>query len=74
MLKIRRSRDRLIFNMRIPTPGKDGLYIETEPRSHITLTSHGRRGVPNHRPLYCLLSILFRVTFQESKLRGTFPL
>ena len=29
MLKIRRSRDRLIFNMGIPIPGKDGLYIET---------------------------------------------
>ena len=33
MLKIRRSRDRLIFNMRIPIPGKDGLYIEMGPRS-----------------------------------------
>ena len=31
MLKIRRSRDRLIFNMGIPVPGKDGLYIETMP-------------------------------------------
>ena len=33
MLKIRRSRDRLIFNMGIPIPGKYGLYIDTEPRS-----------------------------------------
>ena len=33
MLKIRRSRDRLIFNIRIPIPGKDGLCIETGPRS-----------------------------------------
>ena len=32
MLKIRRSRDRLIFNMGIPIPGKGGLYIETGPR------------------------------------------
>ena len=32
MLKIRRSRDRLISNMGIPIPGKDGLYIETVPR------------------------------------------
>ena len=32
MLKIRRSRDRLIFNMGIPIPGKEALYIETEPR------------------------------------------
>ena len=33
MLKIRRSHDRLIFNMGIPTPGKDGLYNETWPWS-----------------------------------------
>ena len=32
MLKIRRSRDRLIFNMDIPIPGKDGFYIEMGPR------------------------------------------
>ena len=31
MLKRRRSRDRLIFNMGIPIPVKDGLYIETGP-------------------------------------------
>ena len=30
MLKIRRSRDRLIFNMGVPIPGKDGLYIDTD--------------------------------------------
>ena len=29
MLRIRRSRDRLIFNMGIPIPGEDGLHIET---------------------------------------------
>ena len=29
MLKIRRPTGRLIFNMGIPIPGKDGLYIET---------------------------------------------
>ena len=28
-LKIRRSRDRLIFNMGIPIPGRAGFYIET---------------------------------------------
>ena len=33
MLKIRGSCDRLIFNMGIPIPGKDSLYIETEPSS-----------------------------------------
>ena len=32
MLKIRRSHDRLIFNMGIFIPMKDGLYIETGPR------------------------------------------
>ena len=31
MLKIRRLNGRLIFNMGIPIPGKDGLYIETGP-------------------------------------------
>ena len=31
MLKIRRPTGRLIFNMGIPIPGKDGLYIETGP-------------------------------------------
>ena len=31
MLKIRRPNGRLIFNMEIPIPGKDGLYIETGP-------------------------------------------
>ena len=31
ILKIRRSYDRLIFNMGIPISGKDGLYIETGP-------------------------------------------
>ena len=32
MLKIRRPNGRLIFNMGIPIPGKDGLYIEMGPR------------------------------------------
>ena len=31
MLKIRRSCDRLIFNMGIPIPGKDVLYIDNGP-------------------------------------------
>ena len=34
MLKIRLSYDRLLFNMRIPIPGKDYLYIETGPLPH----------------------------------------
>ena len=38
MLKIRRSQDRLIFNIMIPIPGRDSLYIETGPCfSHNTL-------------------------------------
>ena len=32
MFKIRRSRDRLIFNIGIPIAGKDGLNIATGPR------------------------------------------
>ena len=35
MLKIRWSRDRLIFNMGIAIPGIDGLYIEAGPRSAV---------------------------------------
>ena len=35
MFQIRRSHDRLIFNMGILIPGKDGLYIETCPRLHM---------------------------------------
>ena len=35
MLKIRRSCNHLIFNMGIPIPGKDGLYIETGPSALI---------------------------------------
>ena len=35
MLKIRRPRDRLVFNMGIPIPGKDGLYTEMGPRIHL---------------------------------------
>ena len=31
MFKIRRSRDRLIFNMNFFISGKGGLYIETGP-------------------------------------------
>ena len=41
MLKIRRSHDRLIFNMGIPIPGKDGLYIETGPRCLTLLPGEG---------------------------------
>ena len=32
MIKIRRSRDRLIFNVGITIPGKDGLYTDRGPR------------------------------------------
>ena len=39
MLKIRQSRDRLIFNTGIPIPGKDGLYIKTGPRFSVSYCS-----------------------------------
>ena len=48
MLKIRRSSDRLIFNMGITMPGKDSLYIDTWPKS---------RGVYNFPP-NCLPRVL----------------
>ena len=44
VLKIRRSCDRLIFNMGIPIPGKDGLYIETGPRFPIIHISDDHDG------------------------------
>ena len=39
MLKIRRSHDRLIFNMEIPILGKNGLYIKTGPWYGISIVS-----------------------------------
>ena len=43
MLKMRRSHDRLVFNMGIPIPRKDGLYIETGPgalkKMHLKISS-----------------------------------
>ena len=42
MLKIRRPNGRLIFNMRIPIPGKDGLYIETGPWTCVNHVLHRR--------------------------------
>ena len=38
MLKIRRSRNRLIVNMGIPIPGKDILIPGRGPSEHILLT------------------------------------
>ena len=41
MLKIRQSRDNVIFNMGIPIPGKDGLYIESGPMCVIETSELG---------------------------------
>ena len=38
-VKIRRSRDRIIFNMEIPIPGYDGLYIEMGPWTTVSFIS-----------------------------------
>ena len=54
MLKIRRSHDRLIFNMRIPIPGKDDLYIETGPS---TLALELLQS--STKPLICNWSIIY---------------
>ena len=47
MLKIRRSRDRLIFNMGIPIPGKDDLYIETGPWTNTWHYDHKEHYLPD---------------------------
>ena len=39
-VKDKTSHDRLIFNLGIPIPGKDGLYIVTRPRSFLSSKSH----------------------------------
>ena len=48
IIKIRRSQDRLIFNMGIPIPRKDGLYIDTEPwwrkACYVSSSSPGQNG------------------------------
>ena len=49
MLKIRRSHDRLIFNMGISIPGKHGLYIETGPWVQLTQLTTGY--IAAHLPL-----------------------
>ena len=40
MLKLRQSRDRLVFNIGIPIPGIDGLYIEMGPRARKSWIGH----------------------------------
>ena len=70
MLKIRRPNGRLIFNMGIPIPGKDGLYIETGPCWHQQSQSMlvqvlncpqqllGRKFLPEPKLTYCQLDKL----------------
>ena len=68
MLKIRRSRDRLIFNTGIPTHGKDGLYIETGPSSfqfilnpRVKLTRYNKiRVMLSCMGQYCISAISYR--------------
>ena len=59
MLKIRWSRDCLIFNMGIPIPGEDGLYIETNPGSgrHI-LTLRGAPECDEQLPIILCICII----------------
>ena len=75
MLKIRRSHDRLIFNMGIAIPGKDGLYIETGPRSVSTCDVECARvecfNVPSltsYTLSECLQSdtIVYSISYKES--------
>ena len=58
MLMIRRSRNRLIFNMGIPIPGKDGLYIEAGPSDMEVCLSKQRDDLQNLE----ILSLLVKST------------
>ena len=76
MLNIRRSRDRLIFNMGIHIPGKNGIYIETGPMV-------SRELIIPHTPLIPLASVVFasvvgqptpygaRLWFQQASIKRT---
>ena len=67
MLKIRRSRDRLIFNMGIPIPVRRHLYTETVPRWLITLSS------PWWRHPMETFSALLAIWAGNSPVTGEFP-
>ena len=67
MLKIRRSRDRLHFNMEITIPGKDGLYIETGAQQ----ASQHHNPMP-FDPMYICVCVLFQSP--GSVARSTYPI
>ena len=75
MLKIRRSCDR-IFNMGIPIPGKDGLYIETGLRwpafpQGPYANDHGR--VPNYTaPAFYQIILCNRTSYLINRVYGSF--
>ena len=62
MLKIRRSCDRLIFNMGIPIPGKDGLYIETGPGLYNGIPILVRHLYTEMGPMLYIISCFQQVT------------
>ena len=77
MLKIRRCRDRLIFNMGIPIPGKDGLYIETGPwKSSVAVTVvigiHTFGAKPSHEPILIIekFKSKFKKVYRLCRLRA----
>ena len=65
ILKIRRYHDHLIVNMRIPIPGKDGLYIDGGPggigmdKCSVELTLVSRNFVGRHKMISTYSSIMF---------------
>ena len=62
MLKIRRSRNRLIFYMGITIPGKDGLYIEMGPWCQHWIELHKLHSYPVRRQWYiymCSKAVIF---------------
>ena len=56
----------LIFNMGIPIPGKDGLYIDVGPRSSSTIPlSYFSRNIPVSAPELCFFLLFFDFQFVE---------
>ena len=56
MQKIRRSRDRVLFNTELPIPGKDGLYIETGPCLSYIARCHAKWNYNGRHP--CTIKLL----------------
>ena len=63
MLKIRRSHNRLIFNMGIPIPGNDVLYIEAGPCSMFHSVQYIPRNMHTVFALLCFVVVIHWLIF-----------